>query len=287
MTNKEFRRRAWALCRENFRLILGATFLASLISSLGMSLATSINASAVSLLIGVALTIVSIIMSIGMVRFILDIWHGEKPALSVLFSQKHRFFAYIGFMILFSLMLSGVMLGVMLVGTILYTDAALIVCALISLIAVLWLAIRFEMTAVCIVLFPNFRTTQCMRIAWRASKGNVWRLLCNTFVLGLPLFAAQGLLFGYSVYLSLTGQMLNAVGSLLLDFGSILISALLNGYIYLGSFSLHEYLLQQYFAAQPGYFAAEPGEVSANEESPLLLEDEYEDVPEEEEKTEE
>jgi len=270
MTNKEIRRRAWELCRENFGLLLSATFLTSLISTLGMNLSTSMEGSLLSLLIGIALSIVSAIMSIGMVRFILDIWHGETPALSVLFSQKHRFFTYICYAILMTLICCGIVVGLMLAGVILYSNIALILGALIAFVAMLWLVLRFEMTIPCIVLHPTLRTTQCMRIAWHASKGNVWRLLCNSFVLGLPLFAAQGLLIGYQTYLTMTGQMLNTMGSLLLDFGSVLISALLSGYIYLGSYALHEQLLNQFTEHTVA-------------ESSALLGDEYEDIPDDEE----
>lgn len=271
MTNKDFRRRAWELCRENFGLLLSATFVASLISSLGMSLTTSMEGSLISSMIGIVFSILSALISVGMIRFILDIWHGEKPALSVLFSQKHRLGTYICFTILMALICVGIVIGLMMTGMILYSNTAMIVGMLIAVALMLYLVLRFEMTTTCIVLCPTFRTTECMRTAWRASKGNVWRLLCNAFILGLPLFVAQGLLIGYQTYLSLTGQMLNTVGSLLLDLGSVLISALLSGYIYLGSFSLHEHLLGQYFAAQPG-----PWSAPASTEEPILLDEEKE-----------
>ena len=138
----------------------------------------------------------------------------------------------------------------------------------------MWFVIRFEMTVTCMVIRRTGGVTECMRIAWRASKGNVWRLFCNSFVLSLPLIAAQALLIGYQTYLMLTGQMLNTVGSLLLDAASIMLTALLSGYVYLSIHPLHEQLLENYFAANPEI--APIGLPSSNEV------EEYEDIPEEE-----
>jgi len=110
----------------------------------------------------------------------------------------------------------------------------------------IWIGLRYEMTTACIVLRPHLGTTDCMRTAWRASKGNVGRLFCNAFVLNLPLLFAQALLIGYQTFLTMNGQVLNGFGSIVLDVASTLISALLTGYIALGTYALHEQLLDEY-----------------------------------------
>lgn len=294
MTNKEIRGRAWELCREKFGLILSATFLLSLISSLTMSITAYVQIPLLTLAATVFLGVITAIVTLGMVRFILDLWHGETPALSTLFSQKHRFWTFVCYFILMSLIITGVMLAVMvpltILGSVAMASSALyqifmIVALPLMLVPVMWFTLRFELALTCMVIRHSYRTTECMRIAWRASKGKIWRLFCQMLVLNLPLFLAQGLLFGYQTYLSLTGQMLNAVGTILLDLGSILITALLSGYIYLGTYALHEQLLEEYFAAHPEQSAQELW--NAPTEDPLLLEDEYEDIPEDEEKNEE
>lgn len=295
MTNKEIRRRAWELCRENFGLILSATFLTSLISTLTMEVVSWMDAPLLTLIASIFLMILSGIMSIGMVRFILDIWHGETPTLSVLFSQKHRLGTFICYNLLTILLVLAVYLAAFIPLAIItslvqaYTQLPVsifvIICMVIATIPPLWLILRFEMAVTCMVIRHSYRATECMRTAWRTSKGNVWRLLCNEFILGLPLFLAQGLLTGYQTYLLMTGQMLNDIGFLLLDFGTVLISALLSGYIYLGTYPLHEQLLESYLASHPEKAAAETWtELPASDEEYEEI-DEYEDIPEDEEDT--
>lgn len=249
MTNKDFRRRAWELCREKFGVILRATFFMSLISWLGMQLAYLMDAPLFSSLISILLTAISIVISIGMVRFILDIWHGETPTLAVLFSQKHRIWTYICYVLLVGLIGLIVYFAAMMlfgiIGAMVQLEAVVFIGMMVSLIPMLWLVLRFEMALVCAVLRPSYGAIDCMRTAWRASKGKAWRLFCNEFVLYLPLMLAQILLYGYQLYLMYTGQTLNVVGSLLLDIASMTITALLSGYIYLGTYSLHEHLLNE------------------------------------------
>lgn len=293
MTNKDFRRRAWELCRANFGLLLSATVLQSLISTISLQLMSMTEAPLLSTLISLCLFVLSAIISLGMVRFVLDIWHGDRPALSVLFSQKHRFFTYIGYTLLIGLIVIGITLASIMVfgiagGVFAGADTitAQIMILLSSFVAIVlgvWFALRFEMAITCMVLRPSCGATECMRIAWRASKKNAWRLFCNEFILSLPLVLAQMLLTGYATYLLMSGQTLTGVGSLLLDIASMMITALLSGYIMLGIYSLHEHLLEKYFAEHPWQYAEETQNPPVEEVDPLLLEDEYEDIPEDEE----
>lgn len=255
MTNKEFRHRAWELTRQNFWKILSATLIVSLISTCVSMLASLSTLSALTVIAIIALEINSVLVSLGMVRFILNIWHGEPTSIAVLYSQRKRFWTYVCFTVLLALIACAIAIPLAIAiavptlsSSIPEIPAIIAMVALYLLLCALliWISFRFEMTTVCIVLHPEMRATECMRTAWRASKGHVKRLLCNTLVLSLPLLLAQGLFLGYQVFLQLSGQALNGVASAVLEIASMLITALLSGYIYLGSFSLDEYLLGLY-----------------------------------------
>ena len=257
MTNKEIRRRAWELCREHFWTILGASFLTSLISSLMLNISYLLGDSLLSSLVSIGLVVLSLIMSLGMVRFILNIWHGQPAPLSVLFSQKHRLGASILSGLLISLISAGISIAVFIpaVAALAVSETlgaiVAIVAALVLAVLMIRIGMRYAMTTACIVLEPSRGAVDCMRTAWRASKGKVGRLFCNAFVLNLPLFIAQALLIGYQIFLGMRGQMLNGFGSIVLDVASMLISALLTGYIALGTYALHEQLLDEYLGSQP------------------------------------
>lgn len=267
MTNREIRRRAWELCRENFWTILGATFLVSLISTLMMNIVYLLGNSILSAVVSLGLAVLSALVTLGMVRFVLDIWHGRSASISVLFSQRHRFWTHLGSSILIGLIVAGVYLAVFIpVIIFLFISetlaAILAVVALIAeLVLIIWIALRYEMTTTCVVLRPELRATECMRTAWHASKGKIGRLFCNAFVLNLPMFIAQGLLIGYQTFLVMNGQALNGFGSLLLSLASTLISALLTGYIALGTYALHEQLLDEYMPLP----AEEPADEAVSE----------------------
>lgn len=252
MTNKEIRRRAWELCRENFWTILGATFLVSLISTLMLNIVYLLGDSLLAAFVSIALGVLSTIVTLGLVRFILDIWHGQPTSISVLFSQRHRFWTHVGSSLLIGLIMAGIYLAMMIPCVIgmFISEVAAAILGVVSLIAgiiiIIWMAFRYEMTTSCVVLRPNLRATECMRTAWHASKGKISRLFCNAFILNLPLAIAQALLIGYQVFLDANGQTLNGFGSLLLAVASTLISALLTGYIALGTYALHEQLLDEY-----------------------------------------
>lgn len=271
MTNREIRKLAWKKCRENFWLILGAAFLSSLLSTLLMSLTYTTGNAGLIALAEIALIVLSVLMTLGMVRFVLDIWHDQPTSLAVLFSQKSRFWTSVCAGLLIALIAFGVMIPFILLWlAILFTSEMIIaVLCLIAIIAdfvlLFWIMLRYEMVTTCIVLNPSMRATECMRTVWRASKGNVGRLFCNGFVLNLPLLAAQMLLLGYQVFLSVNGQALNFFGSFLLDAASTLISSLLTGYIALGTYALHEQLLNTYSPVQPE--AAAPVELPSAEDS--------------------
>lgn len=252
MTNKEIRRRAWALCKENFWTILGASFLISLLSTLSMNLAYLLGDSLLSSMVMIALSVLSTILTLGMVRFILDIWNGQPTSLSVLFSQRRRFWTHCLSSILVSLIVAGITIAAFIpvvvcnaISDVLGGILAVIVTIAASVLMI-WMAFRYEMTTACIVMEPALGATDCMRAAWRASKGNVGRLFCNGFVLNLPMLLAQALLIGYQTFLTTNGQVLNGFGSIVLSVASTLISALLTGYIALGTYALHEQLLNEY-----------------------------------------
>lgn len=267
MTNKEIRRRAWELCRTHFRMILGASFLISLISSLMINIVYLLGDSPVSSLVTIGLAVLSAIMTLGMVRFILDIWHEQPTFLSVLFSQRHRFWTNVRCGLLLGLIVVGIAMVVTfpLVLSVAATESMTLPAILITVAAsvlIIWIGLRFEMTTACVVLRPDLGARACMRTAWRASKGNVFRLFCNALILNLPLLAAQALLMGYQIFLSMRGQMLNGFGAIVLDIASMLISALLTGYIALGTYALHEQLLDAYAPVPPQNI-----ELPASEES--------------------
>lgn len=252
MTNKEIRRRAWELCKENFWTILGASFLISLISTLSMNLVVLLGDSILSSMVMIGLAVLNVILTLGMVRFILDIWHGRPTSLSMLFSQRRRFWTSVLSSLLISLIVLGVIFAMFIpVAASIFISESLggilaIVAVLAASVLLIWMGLRYEMVTACIVLEPAFGATDCMSTAWRASKGNVGRLFCNAFVLNLPLFVAQALLMGYQSFLMMNGQVLNGFGSIVLDVASTLISALLTGYIALGTYALHEQLLDEY-----------------------------------------
>lgn len=272
MTNKDIRRRAWELCRENFWTILGASFLISLISTLLVNIGYYSESSVLMLIAEIALGVISTIVTLGMVRFILDIWHGQPTSLAVLFSQKKRFWTSVCSGLLVGLIGVGIMLPfiILIVAAVFISESLGGVVAVIAIIAacvlMLWIALRYEMVTACIVLRPSCGATDCMRAAWRASKGNVGRLFCNAFVLNLPLAAAQILLTGYQTFLAMNGQTLNGFGSIVLDVASMLISALLTGYIALGTYALHEHLLENHFRSNPETWNSAPTSYSLTPE---------------------
>lgn len=300
MTNKEIRKRAWELCRANFWKILGGTFLISLISTVTMELALWTESSIFASLGLLAVMVLSVIMSLGMIRFILDIWHGESTSLSVLFSQKHRFWTNLGAGLLLTLIFFGLLLAAALISllaiSVSETLGAIITVVVIiaAVVLVIWMSLRFELIATCIVLNHSMGPIGCMRTSWRASKGNLKRLFCNGFVLNLPLIVAEILLSSFQYgYLYMSGLTLNPFGSLLLRIASTLLTALLSGYIYLGTYALHEQLLENYTCSHAAQSAAE----MRNEPAPTIElpasdaeyqeADEYEDDDEYEDEEEE
>lgn len=273
MTNKEIRRRAWELCRANFGTILGASFLISLISSLMINITYLLGESILSSFLSIGFVILNAIMTLGMVRFILNIWHGQPAPLSLLFSQKHRLGTSILCGLLIILLSVGIMIAAFIPSSVCLAVSETfgiimtVVTTIVMLFLIIWIGLRFEMTTACIVLRPSLGATDCMRTAWRASKGKVGRLFCNAFVLNLPLFIAQALLMGYQIFLGIRGQSLNLFGALMLDIASMLISSLLTGYIALGTYALHEQLLDDYAPIEPESIELPAAEETSEEDS--------------------
>ncbi|MGN0802664.1 MAG: hypothetical protein ACI4MF_08735 [Candidatus Faecivicinus sp.] len=271
MTNKDIRRRAWALCKRSFPTILAASFLFSLVTAL-LSLCSGalMNQSiAVGIAGLIAIVILQPAINLGMIHLMGDLWHEQRTGIGVLFAHFGQLGRIWGIQLLmlcyellaaipycliaFPLVTLGQMGGDLVMG------AGLIVIILASVIyfvATVWLALRLSLSTTALVLNENLTARECVRASWAASRGNAKRIFCHLLVLCLPLLAAE-------ILISLLLTNANIIGML----ASLLIETLFTGYISLGEFGLFEQLLNAGSSPMPVHPAGEWRDDSA----PIIL----------------
>ncbi len=269
MSNREIRGRAWELTRLNFGLILMASFVMSLFSVLGSeALKMMVGASAdinfimtASAVISLLTMIYSLLVSVGYYRLILDIWHEEPTGVGVLFQHSRRFGTLLAVSFLMVANLWVPVMAVILICTRLDSSilvAILIICLFIYCIRV---ALRLSPAITYIALRPEWKATQCLKMAWRASRRHAGGLFCHEFMLSLPLIAVEILLSLFPTLLfQITGRTLNDAASLILGIVTSIITIILTGYITLGNAGLHVELLKNYESTQQAPSLPETGE---------------------------
>ena len=247
MTNKDIRRRAWALCKRSFPTILAASFLLSLVAALlsmcgGALMNQSIAAGVVVL---IAVVVLQPAINVGMIHLMGDLWHEQRTGIGVLFAHFGQlgriwciFLIMLGYellaaipyyLIAFPLFTLGQLGGdiVMGIGWI-----VTILASVVYFVATIWLALRLSLSTTALVLNENLTARECVRASWAASRGNAKRIFCHLLVLSLPMLAAE-------ILISLLLTNANIIGML----ASMLVQTLFTGYISLGEFGLFEQLL--------------------------------------------
>lgn len=247
MTNKEIRRRAWTLCREKFWTILGATLFMSLLMSL-CSMPTMMAAVQGNFLMIFAsmllMMVVSLILESGLLQLIANLWHDEPVSIGTLFSHASRFLKLLGIMMLMVLLMYAVMLPCMLIIALLVSIAeGLVFIGVILMFAmvifVFYAMLRLAPVMVAYILYRDLGPWQCIKFAWRSTKGSVKRIFAHNFMLMLPLYAAIMLISLLVPAAAYTSQFANIIVSI----ATMLFTTLFSCYVQLGTFGLYEYLL--------------------------------------------
>lgn len=246
MSNREIRRRAWDLCRGNFWKIFGAscfisilitacTVLGALMGILGMLIAVA------------AMLILTPVLEVGMVQFTGNLWNDEFASISTLFTHTDKIGRIWG--ILFQLLLRA-LLVMLPFGAVMFASGLIggtaptmmiavnIAVALASLAVMFWIGIRLSLPLFALVMHPQLKASECIRVSWNVTRGKVWRIFCHSLILALPMIAMEVL-----VQLFIHFNQINGVGSFVLNLATTLLSALFNGYITLGQYGLAQQLI--------------------------------------------
>lgn len=224
--NRDIRQRAWTLCKRNYWRILGATALVALVTLL-ISIVSAFLGELGTVFAAILSLLLSPILDVGLLQYILHLWHEEPCGYDALFRHAHSLPRIWAISLLTSLASLGMTLalGLASLTIILVIPAAL---------AAIYISIRLSIAQTAFLLHPERTAAQLIGDSWRATRGCVWRVFCNTFVLSLPLAVAS----------ALTNFILteDSIPALIV---SSLFSALFNGYILLGQVGLNELLLSR------------------------------------------
>jgi len=241
--NPVFRHRAWTLYKKQFKSVVGVAALAELLT-LAVSLVAEFFIQ--SPIVYETLTLLSIgitmFLSIGLYQMAKHAWHEEQFDRLCLFQHFGRFGRALGITILITLptILYAVIIGGLLVITLLLgnTDAslalAIFVLPVIIPLSILTVYFQYRLTMAysVFVLNPETRAMDCVRTAWRSSKGFAGRLFCHNFVLSLPLLGGNLIISSMFVSAPIIALCLSSA-----------LSILYSGYFYIATFALEEYLL--------------------------------------------
>jgi len=129
-----------------------------------------------------------------------------------------------------------------------------VLLVLLMYFVLIWISLRLSLTLPAFILNPERRAGQCIRLSMRASKGNSWRIFCNGFMLGLPMFIASILIALLdSALINVENQIIViAVGII-----TALIQLLFAAYVMLGQFGLARQLLRKHTGKQKALPAPE------------------------------
>lgn len=246
MSNREIRRRAWDLCRGNFWKIFGASCFISILVTVCFALGMLMGALGMLMAVA-AMLILMPVLEVGMVQFTGNLWNDEFASISTLFTHTDKIGRIWG--ILFQLLLrvllvmlpfSAVMFAFGLIGETAPATliAANIAVALATLAVMFWIGIRLSLPLFALVMYPQLKASECIRVSWMATRGKVWRIFCHMLILALPMIAMEVLVQVF-IYFNQT----NGVAYFVLNLATMLLSSLFNGYITLGQYGLAQQLI--------------------------------------------
>lgn len=246
MSNREIRARAWELCRTDFWKILSASVFVSVVTTVCMSVGMLLGSLGV-MMAAAAMLILMPVLEAGMVQFTGNLWNDRYASIATLFTHTDKVGRIWGIMLQTLLLELVIMLPVMgLLGVLTFlADSASatvmvagIVMAIAMVIAMFWLTIRLSLPLFAMVLNPFARASECIRISWNATRGNVRRIFCHMFILALPLIIMEALLQSFMIFNQASG-----IVYFILNLASTLLASLFNGYLTLGQYGLAEQLI--------------------------------------------
>ena len=246
MSNREIRARAWELCRTDFWKILSASVFVSVVTTVCMSVGMLLGSLGV-MMAAAAMLILMPVLEAGMVQFTGNLWNDRYASIATLFTHTDKVGRIWGIMLQTLLLELVIMLPVMgLLGALtLLADSASAavmvagsVMAIAMVIAMFWLTIRLSLPLFAMVLNPFARASECIRISWNATRGNVRRIFCHMFILALPLIIMEALLQSFMIFNQASG-----IVYFILNLASTLLASLFNGYLTLGQYGLAEQLI--------------------------------------------
>ena len=245
MSNREIRARAWALCRADFWKILGASVFVSVVTTLCMSVGMLLGMMGILMAVA-AMLILMPVLEAGMVQFTGNLWNDRFASISTLFTHTDKVGRIWGIMIqtfLLELALILPFMGVIGILTLLGGNSVAIMIiyvavAVVMIVAMFWLSIRLSLPVFAMVLNPFSKASECIRISWNVTRGNVRRIFCHMFILSLPLIIMEALLQSFMIF----NQTSNVV-YFILNLASTMLASLFNGYLTLGQYGLAEQLI--------------------------------------------
>lgn len=253
MSNREIRARAWELCRTDFWKILGASVFVSVVTTVCMSIGMLLGSLGVMMAVA-AMLILMPVLEAGMVQFTGNLWNDRYAGIATLFTHTDKVGRIWGIMLqtlLLELVIMLPVMGLLGVLTLLAGSASAavmvvsIVVAIVMIVAMIWLTIRLSLPLFAMVLNPFARASECIRISWNATRGNVRRIFCHMFILALPLIIMEALLQSFMIFNQTSG-----VVYFILNLASTLLASLFNGYLTLGQYGLAEQLILHPFPNQ-------------------------------------
>ena len=234
ISNSAIRQRAWALCRKNYMKILSITLTVSLITWIA-ELVLSFFAfnEALAVVASLVLAMVTTVLQFGMSLFALHIWRNESAGRGELTAMLGYIPRIIGIVLLIAAVTVVPTLATSVLATLFISMLPVYILVMIPAVVVIyWATLRISLAPLAFVMDPETKAVDCIRASWNASRGNIWRIFCNSFVLNLPL----------AISLALMG-MFFVEDSLIYGVITLLFQTLFSGYIALGETGLGELLL--------------------------------------------
>jgi hypothetical protein len=109
---------AWELTKANFWFLVGLAFIVALVSNLPASVAELVDHEGLTITLSVISWVVQIFLSIGIIDICLKLARGENANWGQLWTKRHLFWRYIGGSILYSLIVVGGLLLLIIPGVI-------------------------------------------------------------------------------------------------------------------------------------------------------------------------
>ncbi len=250
MTNREIRAQSRRIWHENVWMILAASLLSVIPEVLHESWEIYVHWQEVPLppvlTLGMQffLFISMLMVLVGFPTFMLDIRRGAYLSLwTLILSRGYRAVLLEGLLDVLILSMAWGILNVIAMLT--ASLPILLIAALLLICLAAWLIMRTIMTFPCAILYPEKGAFQCLAASWKASKGNIKRILGNAIALNWPVILIRLLLIlAPMLHQRLTGHTLSATAK---DSWFLALSTLTNilftGYITLGAYALYETLL--------------------------------------------